>query len=503
MQPIVNRVSKGRKAVKKIRIQATLIILAALAITIACAGCASSDQQGKGTSISSTKTADASSSMVAPATGSSIASSSNTTSSTQTEPEPVTQPEEQDRVILGDEQFDVYLPLLEGKRVALYSNHTGIVGDAISPETSVSGAPGADLVAFGSAPDGTPLTYGPHILDALIERGVNVVMGFGPEHGFRGTEDAGALVADAVDEATGVPIRSLYGASARPSNQDMERFDTLVVDMQDVGLRYYTYYLTMYHLMDACAAWGKEVIVLDRPNPNGFYVDGPILRDDCTSAVGELPLPVVHGMTWGELASMINGEGWLSSGANSCDLTVVPFKNYTHDTKTVLASRPSPNLKDMRAVYLYASTCFFENTAVSIGRGTTFPFEVYGSPYLDNGAYAFSFTPESIAGATNPPFLGEVCQGVDLRGESLENIWAEGVNMNYLVSAYHDMQQTHPEISFFGVPDDSGRYWIDLLAGTTEVKRQIEAGWPAEEIEASWAADVEQFKQQRAPYLLY
>ena len=484
-----------------IRRQAVLLALAALGVVVACAGCAPSEQQDGHTS--SAKTADAASSTAAPAAESSLASSSSAASSAQAEPEPAAQPEEQGRVVLGDEQFDAYLPLLEGKRVALYSNQTGIVGDVTSAEPLTMGEPGADLVAFGTTADGSAVSYGQHVLDALVERGVNVTLAFGPEHGFRGTEDAGALVGDSVDEATGVPIRSLYGSNSQPSGADMEAFDTLVIDMQDVGLRYYTYYLTMYHLMDACASGGKEVIVLDRPNPNGFYVDGPILRDDCVSGVGELPLPVVHGMTWGELAQMINGEGWLSAGSGACNLTVVPCKNYTHATKTAIVSRPSPNLKDMRAVYLYASTCFFENTAVSVGRGTDLPFEIYGSPYLDNGAYGISFTPQSIPGATNPPFLGVECLGVDLRDESLQAIWEQGINMDYVVSAYRDMQQTHPEVSFFGEPDAYGRYWIDLLTGTTDVKRQIEAGWTAQEIEAAWAGDVEQFVQQRAPYLLY
>ena len=406
-------------------------------------------------------------------------------------------------MVLGDEQFNEYLPLLDGKRVALFSNQSGVVGDATEPAVLAPGEPGADLVPFGMAPDGSQLTYGQHILDALVERGVDVSVVFGPEHGFRGSADAGAAVGDTIDEATGVPIRSLYGG-AQLSEDDMSSFDTLVVDLQDVGLRYYTYYLTMYHLMDACASYGKEVVILDRPNPNGFYVDGPILRDDCVSGVGELPIPVVHGMTWGELARMINGEGWLAAGPDSCSLTVIPCKNYTHQTKTSLASRPSPNLKDMRAVYLYASTCFFENTAVSVGRGTDFAFEVYGSPYFaEIEGYDLAFTPQSIEGAANPPFLGQECYGVDLGGIPLESIWQEGINIDYLVSAYQDMQAVHPEVSFFGEPDQNGRYFIDLLAGTTDVRAQIEAGWSADEIEAAWAGDVEDFKQQRAPYLLY
>lgn len=412
-------------------------------------------------------------------------------------------------VVLGDEQFDAYLPLLEGKRAAVFSNQTGIVGDAVSYERTAQGrlddpGSGVDLVPFGMAPDGTPAEYGQHILDALLAHGVNVTLGFAPEHGFRGTEDAGAAIGDYVDEGTGVSIHSLYGGNAYPSDDALAAFDVLVVDIQDVGLRYYTYYLTMYHLLDACANAGKEVLILDRPNPNGFYVDGPILQDGCTSAVGELPLPVVHGMTLGELAQMINGEGWLAAGPNSCNLTVVPCRNYTHQTKAAIVARPSPNLKDMRAVYLYASLCFFENTAVSVGRGTEHPFEVYGSPYLaGNSAYSFAFTPQSIPGATNPPFLGEECYGVDLRSVPLEQIWSEGINLEYLVSAYHDVASARGDLSFFGEPVGSDLYWIDLLVGTTEVRHLVEAGWSAADIEQTWADDVEAFRSQRSPYLLY
>ena len=356
-------------------------------------------------------------------------------------------------VILGDEQFDVYVPLLEGKRVALFSNHTGIVGDETSGIGELSESADASLIHFGVDANGDEIAYGPHILDALIEHGVNVTAIFSPEHGFRGTADAGATVDDSVDEKTGVPILSLYGDddTHAPSKESMAQFDALVVDMQDVGLRYYTYYLSMYYLMDACAAEGKAFIVLDRPNPNGFYVDGPILREAYKSNVGQLPIPIVYGMTWGELAQMINGEGWLSAGKDACDLTVIPCLNYTHQTKTSIIRNPSPNIKDMRAVYLYASTCFFENTAVSVGRGTEFPFEAYGSPYLEGvEGYDFSFTPVSMSGATEPPFMDETCYGVDLRGMPIDKIWESQINLNYLVQAYRAVRESAPEASFWG-----------------------------------------------------
>ena len=419
-----------------------------------------------------------------------------------------------EEVILGDEQFDEYLPLLEGKRIALFSNHTGIVGDENSGLGDVGDAD-PTLIPFGMNASGEKITYGEHVLDALLARDVDVTAIFSPEHGFRGTEDAGADVDDSVDAQTGLPILSLYsGSSHYPAQADMEYFDTLVVDIQDVGLRYYTYYISMYYLMDACAANGKEVIILDRPNPNGFYVDGPILKDEYKSNVGMLPIPVVHGMTLGELAKMINGEGWLEAGANACDLKVIPCRNYTHQVKTSLIRNPSPNLKDMRAVYLYASTCFFENTAVSVGRGTDFPFEVYGSPYLSgtgfepaSGGTAFSFVPQSMSGAQNPPFEGLECAGADLREIPIEKIWDAGINLSYLIEAYHAVRQTTsrqttPEVSFWERPDGI-HFWIDMLSGSDELRTMIEEGKTAEEIKASWQEELEAFKEQRRPYLLY
>lgn len=406
-----------------------------------------------------------------------------------------------DGVLLGDEQFDEYLPLLEGRKVALFSNHTGIVGN----KTSDTGEVTVDT-SFGLDARGKELIYGEHILDALIAHDVNVVAAFSPEHGFRGTEDAGATVENAVDEKTGVPILSLYENedTHSPSAEDMEKFDTLIVDMQDVGLRYYTYYLSMYYLMDACASNGKEVIILDRPNPNGFYVDGPILQKEFASNVGLLPIPVVHGMTWGELALMINGEGWLSSGKDSCKLTVIPCKNYTHQTKTSLIRNPSPNIKDMRAVYLYASTCFFENTQVSVGRGTDYPFEVYGSPYFEGiEGCDFVFTPGSMTGALEPPFMDQACYGVDLRTVAIEEIWNAGVNPEYLIQAYQAYQKTGREESFWGPNKYDGHYWIDLLSGSTALRKMIEEGKTAGEIKESWQEDIRLFKEQRRPYLLY
>ncbi len=421
------------------------------------------------------------------------------------------------RVVLGDERFEEYQPLLQGKRVAVFSNQTGIVGD------KVTGSKLADALAeYGgcfprkrvdeislipftepSVPGGK-IEYGQHIVDALIEKGVDVKAIFSPEHGFRGNADAGEHVSSSVDEKTGVEILSLYEKGSRiPSKEKTDKFDVLVIDIQDVGLRYYTYYITMHHLMEVCARDGKQVVILDRPNPNGFYVDGPVLDMKFKSGVGWLPITTVHGMTLGELALMINGEKWLENG--TCDLTVVPCLNYTHNTRYSLILPPSPNIKDMRAVYLYSSTCYFEGTVVSLGRGTQFPFETYGHPAMTG--YSFSFVPLSIPGAKSPQFLDEECHGVDLRRKPLRDIWAEKINLEYVIDAYRNLNMGD---KFFGKNN-----FFELLAGVDWFRSMIEEGLPstvtassvtsslAAEISARWAPDVEAFKARRAPYLLY
>lgn len=432
------------------------------------------------------------------------------------------------KVILGDERFEEYLPLLEGKRVAVFSNQTGIVGDKVTgskladaladyggcfPEHPVAVArqshqPVAEPVEATvnkstfdeisripflepSVPGGK-IEYGQHIVDALIEKGVDVKAIFSPEHGFRGNADAGEHVSSSVDEKTGVEIISLYGGGSRiPGKDKTDKFDVLIIDIQDVGLRYYTYYITMHHLMEACARDGKQVIILDRPNPNGFYVDGPILDMKFKSGVGWLPITTVHGMTLGELALMINGENWLENG--SCDLTVIPCLNYTHRTRYSLILPPSPNIKDMRAVYLYSSTCYFEGTVVSLGRGTSFPFETYGHPAMTG--YSFSFIPRSLSGAKSPQFVDEVCHGVDLRHKPLADIWAEKINLEYVIDAYRNLNMCG---KFFGKNN-----FFELLAGVDWFRSMIESGSTSSEIAARWASDVETFKTLRTPYLLY
>lgn len=366
----------------------------------------------------------------------------------------------QPRVVMGDEQTSRYFPLLQGKRIAIFSNHTGMVGDR-------------------------------HLLDVLLENGFNVTAIFSPEHGFRGNADAGEHVASGVDEKTGVPILSLYdGKLGKPGAASMRKFDLLVVDIQDVGLRFYTYYASMCRLMDACAEHGKQMLILDRPNPNGHYVDGPILDMKYKSAVGWLPIPTMHGMTLGELARMVNGEGWLPEG-RTCDVTVIPCLNYTHRTMYRLPIPPSPNLPNMKAVYLYPSLCYFEATPVSVGRGTDLPFQVYGHP--DMKGYRFSFTPHSVPGAKNPPQRDKLCHGVNLSTLSEEEIRQKGIDLSYLIDAYRNLGQGDRFFTSF----------FEKLMGAGYVRGLIEAGKSAEEIKATWQDDVERFKAQRKPYLLY
>ena len=404
------------------------------------------------------------------------------------------------KVILGDERLGEYLKSLEGKRVAVFSNHSGIVGDKVegsrlADDVKKNGITDENsLIPFTepSVPGGT-IGYGPHLVDVLLGNGVDVRGIFSPEHGFRGTADAGENVASGRDEKTGIEILSLYEKGSRmPGKDKMDRFDVLLVDIQDVGLRYYTYYISMLHLMDACARYGKKVIVLDRPNPNGFYVDGPILDMEYKSGIGALPICTVHGMTLGELALMINGEGWLEEG-RKCDLEVIPCLNYTHGTKYSLIVPPSPNLKDMKSVYLYSSTCYFEGTAVTAGRGTMFPFEVYGHPAMKG--YPFSFVPKSIPGAKKPRYLGEECFGVDLRGKPLEYVWKEKINLEYVIDAWRALGTGD---AFFM---SNGHF--ELLAGVGWVRQMIESGCTAEEISARWEGDVRAFEEMRKPYLLY
>ena len=361
-------------------------------------------------------------------------------------------------VIVGAQDTASYMPLLRDRRVAVLANHTAMY-DAER-----------------------------HIVDVMHAEGINVVGIFAPEHGFRGAVEAGAKVENGVDSKTGIRILSLYnGNTQRPSDEVMRSFDVLVVDMQDVGLRFYTYYISMLRMVDACADFGCEVIVLDRPNPNGHYVDGPILDMKYKSGVGWLPIPVVHGMTMGEIATMAIGEGW----AKPAKLTVVKCQNYDHTTHYTLPIAPSPNLPTQHSIYLYPTTCLFEGTVLSMGRGTDAPFELYGHPDLKG--YDFSFTPAPNAGSAKPPHMGKTCYGEDLRTLPDEEIWAEGINLEYIVAAYHNLALGE---KFF-------TQMFEKLIGVGYVREMIMAGYSAEEIEARWMEDVAKFKEQRRKYLIY
>lgn len=361
----------------------------------------------------------------------------------------------------GAESVSEYLPLLQGKKVAVLSNQTGIIGKT-------------------------------HLVDSLVALKINIVAILSPEHGFRGDADAGEHVSSSVDQKTGIPIKSLYeGNTGKPASELMKEIDVMVFDLQDVGVRFYTYLTTMARMMEACAENGVKMVILDRPNPIGFYVDGPILDMKYKSGVGWLPIPTVHGMTLGELAGMINGEKWLKDGIQ-CDIKVIKCKNYTHASMYQLPVKPSPNLPDMRSIYLYPSTCYFEATPVSLGRGTTTAFQMYGHPNMKG--YKFSFTPRSIPGAKFPPQLDKECFGVDLRKTpSIEEINKAGINLEYVVDAYKNLN----------LDDHFFRSFFENLIGQGYVKKMIKEGKSAAEIKAMWAGDVAKFKEQRRPYLLY
>jgi uncharacterized protein YbbC (DUF1343 family) len=365
-----------------------------------------------------------------------------------------------EKVITGAEQLGEYLPLIQDKTVALVSNQTSMIGET-------------------------------HLVDTLLSLGVRIKLIFAPEHGFRDLADDGAVIQSGTDPVTGIEIVSLYTGKRKPSPEDLEGVDYVIFDIQDVGTRFYTYLTTMSYVMESCAENNVSMILLDRPNPNGFYIDGPILDTAFSSFVGIHPIPVVHGMTFGEYSAMVNGEGWLPGGIR-CDVKLVRCLNYTHDTLYELPVRPSPNLPNMNSIYLYPSICFSEGTVLSCGRGTPFAFQVLGAPLMpDKG---FSFTPSPMPGATNPRHNGKVCFGIDLRNALIDGIVpSPAINLEWIISAYND----YPEKDKF-----FNRYF-DTLAGGTTLREQIEQGKSAEEIRASWQEGLEKFSQVRNKYLLY
>lgn len=364
-------------------------------------------------------------------------------------------------VVLASNRMELYLPDLQGKKVGIVTNQTGVVktknGDYI------------------------------HLVDTLLKRKINVTKVFAPEHGFRGEADAGEVVKDGKDTKTGLPIISLYGKNKKPSKEQLSNTEAVVFDLQDVGVRFYTYISTLHYVMEACAEQNIPIIVLDRPNPNAHYVDGPILQPEFKSFVGMHPVPVVYGMTIGEYGKMINGEKWLQNKITA-NLKVIPLLNYTHQTAYSLPIKPSPNLPNDVSINLYPSLCFFEGVNVSVGRGTSSQFQIYGSPYFEK--QAFSFTPKPNEGDKNPKFNGKVCYGEDLR----QHPRLSELNFSWLKKAFE--QSKGVKIEFFNA-------MFDKLAGNTSLKQQIISGKSDDEIRKTWQADLEKFKKTRAKYLIY
>jgi uncharacterized protein YbbC (DUF1343 family) len=361
----------------------------------------------------------------------------------------------------GADRLDQYLHLIADKQIALVANHTSVVGER-------------------------------HLVDTLLASGLDknqIIKVFAPEHGFRGDRAAGVQIEDDTDPLTGIPVASLYGSHKKPGPGDLAGIELMLFDLQDVGARFYTYISTLHYVMEACAENGIPLILLDRPNPNGGYVDGPVLDTAFRSFVGMHPIPVVYGLTIGELAGMINGEGWLSQGI-SCDVTVIPCEGYYHGRSYSMPVSPSPNLANDHSILMYPSTCFFEGTVLSEGRGTSMPFEVYGHPELSS---EFSFTPEAIPGvARNPKFEEQICYGADLREFYPEEGWTR-IHLQCLLEAYKDFPRKE---EFF-------TSYFNTLAGTDKLRKMIEDGWDEERIRASWQTELAEYKLKRSEYLIY
>ena len=357
------------------------------------------------------------------------------------------------KLVLGAERTNIYLPLLKNKKIAIVGNQTSMIANT-------------------------------HLVDSLLSLKVNVVKVFSPEHGFRGKADAGAIIEDETDDKTGLPVISLYGKNKKPTTEQLKGIEFLLFDIQDVGARFYTYISTLHYVMEAAAENNIKVIVLDRPNPNGHYIDGPIREKGFESFVGMHPIPIVHAMTIGEYAQMINGEKWI---ARQCDLTVIEMENYTHDMSYDLPIKPSPNLPNSRSINLYPSLCLFEGTNVSLGRGTEYPFQHFGAPYLKSN---YSFTPKSGEGSKSPPHENKTCYGTDLR---FQDNYLEEINLNWLIESYNNCPEKEKFFNSF----------FDKLAGTDKLRLQIIEAKTAKEIKESWQEGLNEFKKIRNKYLLY
>ncbi|SHG31669.1 Uncharacterized conserved protein YbbC, DUF1343 family [Flavobacterium segetis] len=361
-------------------------------------------------------------------------------------------------IITGTDNYEKYLPLLKNKKVGIVTNQTGILTDKT------------------------------HLVDFLLVKKINIKTIFAPEHGFRGTADAGEAIVDGKDLKTGLPIISLYGDNKKPKIAQLATIDIMVFDLQDVGARFYTYISSLHYVMEACAENGIPLLILDRPNPNGNIIDGPLLEKEFTSFVGMHPIPILHGMTIGEYGKMINGQKWLKNGAQ-CKLTVVPCINYDRKMEYNILIKPSPNLPNDQSINLYASLCLFEGTTVSVGRGTETQFQIFGSPFLSKEKFDFSFTPKPNFGAKDPMHNGIVCFGEDLTSyKKLHQL-----ELKWLIKAY---QNTTEKTEFFNS-------FFTKLAGTRKLQTQIESGVSEGKIRQSWQKDLTAFKKMRSKYLIY
>ena len=374
-----------------------------------------------------------------------------------------------EKILTGADQTEKYLGLLKGKRVGMVVNPTSVIGK----QTSV---------------------------DSLLKRGVKIQKIFGPEHGFRGDASAGVKVEDAVDAKTGIKAVSLYGKHSTPTADDLADIDIMVFDIQDVGVRFYTYINTLQYVMEACAANNKPLLILDRPNPNGFYIDGPILDPKFKSGIGVQPIPIVHGLTIGEYAQMLNGEGWLKDRLK-CKLIIIKNANYNHDMAYTLPVKPSPNLNTQQSILLYPTTCLFEGTYLNHGRGTLFPFTVVGAPYL-KGKFDFSYTPKSIKGMSETPlFQDQLCYGLDLRNYDVSNFRkTKTINLEWIIELY---QASPKKEDFFNTKLSKEMGTIERLVGVSDFRQQIIDGKSESEIRASWEPGLSRYKTMRKKYLLY
>lgn len=359
-------------------------------------------------------------------------------------------------------QTQAYLDLLQNKKVGVVGNQTSVI--------------------FTSESDYV------HLVDSLLNRHINITKAFAPEHGFRGTADAGELIKDGIDSKTGIPVISLYGSQKKPDPEHLKDIDIMVFDIQDVGARFYTYISTLHYIMEACAEQDIPLLILDRPNPNGHYIDGPVLEDEFKSFVGMHPVPVVHGLSIAEYAQMINGEHWLKNEIQ-CELQIVDMEAYSPSMAYDLPIKPSPNLPNAKSINLYPSLCFFEGTSVNAGRGTSMQFQIFGSPFLDPLVFDFEYTPRSMDGAKYPKHENKLCFGRSLQNHSD----LDYLNLEWLLQAYH---HTQDQASFFND-------FFNKLAGNSSLQEQIQQGKTAREIRAGWQTDLDTYKAKIQPYLMY